>query len=171
MRIASLNDDIFKAESSGREAHDLRDQRGVLINDLAELVDIEQVQLRDGVGINVGGQLLVGGNHANALSTIPEADNPPFHDVAFVRSDGNAFAISDKIQGGKVGGLLAARDTDVVAFQDRLDRLAANIKRAMGWMIQPETIFFHHSVRKLLWPMRRMGERPLARLSPLPTRR
>lgn len=125
VRIASLNDDIFKAESSGREAPDLRDQRGVLINDLAELVDIEQVQLRDGVGINVGGQLLVGGNHANALSTIPEADNPPFHDVAFVRSDGNAFAISDKIQGGKVGGLLAARDTDVVAFQDRLDRLAA----------------------------------------------
>jgi flagellar hook-associated protein 1 FlgK len=125
VRIASLNDDIFTAESSGREAPDLRDRRGVLINELAELVDIDQVQLRDGIGINVGGQLLVGGNHANALSTIPEADNPPFQDVAFVRSDGNEFAISDKIQGGKIGGLLAARDTDIVAFQDRLDRLAA----------------------------------------------
>ncbi len=83
VRIASLNDDIFKAESSGREASDLRDQRAVIINDLAELVDIEQVQLRDGIGINVGGQLLVSGNHANALSTIPDADNPPMHDVAF----------------------------------------------------------------------------------------
>ena len=124
-RVASLNDEIFKAESSGREAPDLRDQRTVLINDIAELVDIEQVQLRDGIGINVGGQLLVGGNHANALTTIPDADNPPFEDVAFVRSDGNAFAISHKIQGGKIGGLLVARDADVVAFQDRLDRLAA----------------------------------------------
>ena len=76
VRIASLNDDIFTAESSGREAPDLRDQRSVLINNLAELVDIEQVQLRDGVGINVGGHLLVGGNHADALSTIPDADNP-----------------------------------------------------------------------------------------------
>lgn len=75
-RVASLNDEIFKAESSGREAPDLRDQRAVLINDIAELVDIEQVELRDGIGINVGGQLLVGGNHANALSTIPDADNP-----------------------------------------------------------------------------------------------
>ena len=124
-RIASLNDDIFKAESSAREALDLRDQRAVLIKDLAELVDIEQVQLRDGVGINVGGQLLVGGNHANGLTTIPDADNPPFQDVAFVRSDGTTFAISQKIQGGKIGGLLSVRDTDIVAFQDRVDRLAA----------------------------------------------
>jgi len=125
VRIASLNDDIFKAESSGREASDLRDRRGVLINDLAELVDIEQVQLRDGIGINVGGQLLVGGNNANSLATIPDADNPPFQDVAFVRSDGSSFAISPLIRVGKIGGLLSVRDTDIVAFQDRLDRLAA----------------------------------------------
>jgi flagellar hook-associated protein 1 FlgK len=125
LQIASLNDDIFKAESSGREASDLRDQRGVLVNELAELVDIEQIQLRDGIGINVGGQLLVGGNHANALSTIADGDNPPFDDVAFVRSDGSAFAITRNIQGGKIGGLLSVRDTDIVEFQDRLDRLAA----------------------------------------------
>ncbi len=126
-RIASLNDEIFKGESSGREAPDLRDQRAVLINNLAELVDIEQVQLRDGIGINVGGQLLVGGNHANALSTIPDADNPPFEDVAYIRSDGNAYPITHLIQGGKIGGLLTSRDTDVVAFQDRQDRLAATL--------------------------------------------
>ena len=126
-RIASLNDDIFKAESSGRNAPDLRDQRAVLINNLAELVDIEQIQLRDGIGINVGGQLLVGGNHANALSTIPDADNPPLNDVAFVRSDGTAFAISSKLQGGEIAGLLQVRDVDVVGFQDRVDRLAASL--------------------------------------------
>ncbi len=127
IRIASLNDDIFKAESSGRNAPDLRDQRSVLINDLAELIDIEQVQLRDGIGINVGGQLLVGGNHANGLSTIPDADNPPMNDVAFVRSNGSAFAISSKLSGGKIGGLLQVRDVDVVGFQDRVDRLAATL--------------------------------------------
>jgi len=125
IRIASLNDEIFKGESSGREAPDLRDQRRVLINDLAELVDIEQVTLRDGIGINVGGQLLVAGNHANALSTAPDPDNPPLHDVTFVRSDGSEFSLSDKIHGGKIGGLLALRDGDIVDFQDRVDRLAA----------------------------------------------
>jgi len=127
VRIASLNDEIFTGESSGREAPDLRDQRAVLINDMANLVDIEQVELRDGIGINVGGHLLVGGNHANALSTIPDADNPPMHDVAFVRSDGSAFAISHNIHGGKIGGLLTVRDTDIPAFQDRVDRLAASL--------------------------------------------
>ncbi|MDH3502930.1 MAG: flagellar hook-associated protein FlgK [Nitrospirota bacterium] len=123
--VASLNDEIFKAESSGQQALDLRDQRRVLINDLAELVDIEQVTLRDGIGINVGGQLLIAGNHANALSTEPDADNPPLHDVTFVRSDGSEFSISDQIYGGKIGGLLALRDGDIVEFQDRVDRLAA----------------------------------------------
>ena len=127
VRIASLNDEIFTAESSGREALDLRDQRAVLINDMAELVDIEQVELRDGIGINVGGHLLVGGNHANALATIPDADNPPMHEVAFVRSDGSAFAITHNIRGGKIGGLLTVRDTDIPAFQDRVDRLAATL--------------------------------------------
>ena len=126
-RIASLNDDIFTAESSGRDAPDLRDQRAVLINEVAELVAVEQVQLRDGIGINVGGQLLVGGNHANALSTIPDADNPPLSDVAFVRSNGTAFPISSKLQGGKIGGLLQVRDVDIASFQDRVDRLAATL--------------------------------------------
>jgi len=125
IRVASLNDEIFKAESSGREAPDLRDQRATLINGMAELVDIEQVTLRDGIGIMVGGQLLVAGNHANALATTPDGDNPPLRDLAFVRSDGNLFPITGKIAGGRIGGLLTLRDTDIVAFQDRLDRTAA----------------------------------------------
>ncbi|WP_447962243.1 flagellar hook-associated protein FlgK [Nitrospira sp. Ecomares 2.1] len=124
-KIASLNDVIFKVESSGPEALDLRDQRRVLINDLAGLVDIEQVTMKDGIGIHVGGQLLVGGNHANKLSTKSDPDNPPLHDVTFVRSDGSEYSISDKIYGGQIGGLLALRDGDIVKFQDQVDRLAA----------------------------------------------
>lgn len=124
-KIASLNDVIFKVESSGPEAPDLRDQRRVLINELAGLVNIDQVTLKDGIGINVGGQLLVGGNHVNELSTKSDPDNPPLHDVTFVRSDGSEFSISDKIRGGQIGGLLALRDGDIVKFQDQVDRLAA----------------------------------------------
>ncbi|MDR4461971.1 MAG: flagellar hook-associated protein FlgK [Nitrospirales bacterium] len=124
-KIASLNDVIFKTESSGRDALDLLDQRRVLINDLASLVNIEQVPLNDGIGINVGGQLLVAGNHANALSTEADPDNPPMHDVTFVRSDGSELSISHNIHGGQIGGLLAQRDGDMVKFQDQVDRLAA----------------------------------------------
>lgn len=150
IRVASLNDEIFKAESSGREAPDLRDQRGTLINEMAELVDIKQVTLRDGIGITVGGQLLVAGNHANALATTPDADNPPMTNVAFVRSDGNLLSITEKIAGGKIGGLLMLRDTDLVAFQDRFDRTAAvlinefNQQHAAGYGLDGTTgnLFF-----------------------------
>jgi flagellar hook-associated protein 1 len=124
-KIASLNDVIFKTESNGRDALDLMDQRRVLINDLAGLVNIEQVPLNDGIGINVGGQLLVAGNHANALSTEADPDNPPMHDVTFVRSDGSELSISHNIHGGQIGGLLVQRDEDMVKFQDQVDRLAA----------------------------------------------
>jgi flagellar hook-associated protein 1 len=124
-KIASLNDVIFKTESSGRDALDLLDQRRVLINDLAGLVNIEQVPLNDGIGINVGGQLLVAGNHTNALSTEADPDNPPMHDVTFVRSDGSELSITHNIHGGQIGGLLAQRDGDMVKFQDQVDRLAA----------------------------------------------
>ncbi|HBP90550.1 MAG TPA: hypothetical protein DD706_23010, partial [Nitrospiraceae bacterium] len=70
-------------------------------------------------------QLLVSGNHANALSTEPDPDNPPYHDVTLIRSDGSELSISDQIHGGKIGGLLALRDGDIPAVQDRVDRLAA----------------------------------------------
>jgi flagellar hook-associated protein 1 len=125
IRIASLNDQIFKAEASGREAPDLRDQQAVLINEMAELIDLELVTLRDGIGVMVGGQLLVSGNHANSLTSTPEADNPPMRDVAFVRSDGNLLPVSANINGGKIGGLLQLRDTDMLELQERVDRLAA----------------------------------------------
>lgn len=122
------------------------------MNEMAELVDIKQVTLRDGIGITVGGQLLVAGNHANALATTPDADNPPMTNVAFVRSDGNLLSITEKIAGGKIGGLLMLRDTDLVAFQDRFDRTAAvlinefNQQHAAGYGLDGTTgnLFFLH---------------------------
>ena len=50
---------------------------------------------------------------------------PPFNDVAFLRKDGSKFAVSHNIKGGKIGGLLTARDIDIQSFQERVDRLAA----------------------------------------------
>ncbi|RMH36168.1 MAG: flagellar hook-associated protein FlgK [Nitrospirae bacterium] len=124
-QIASLNDQIFVAEANGESANDLRDKRQVLVNDLAELVDVEVVPQTDGLAVMVGGHLLVGGNTANALAQVADADNPPMNDVVFVRSDGTKLTITSKIGDGKIGGLLTARDIDIAGLQDRLDRTAA----------------------------------------------
>ena len=123
--IATLNDSIFRAEASGGAAHDLRDQRQLRVNEIAELVDVSAIDGRDGLTINVGGQLLVGGNQANSLAQTPDVDNPPLNDVAIVRSDGTNLVITPRIADGRVNGLLTLRDTDIVEFQDRLDRTVA----------------------------------------------
>ena len=123
--IATLNDSIFRTEASGGVAHDLRDQRQLRVNELAELVDVSSIDGRDGLTINVGGHLLVGGNQANTLVQTPDVDNPPLNDVAIVRSDGTNLVITPRIADGRVNGLVTLRDTDIVGFQDRLDRTVA----------------------------------------------
>lgn len=124
-QIADLNQEIFVAESNGESANDLRDKRQVLVNDIAELVDVDVVSQTDGLAVMVGGHLLVGGNTANSLAQVADADNPPFNDVVFVRKDGTQLTITSEITDGKIKGLLTARDTDIAGFQDRLDRTAA----------------------------------------------
>ncbi len=124
-KIATLNDSIFRAEASGGAAHDLRDQRQLRVNELAELVDVSAVDGRDGLTINVGGHLLVSGNTANTLVQTPDVDNPPLNDIAVVRSDGTQLVITPRIADGRVKGLLTLRDIDIVGFQDRLDRTTA----------------------------------------------
>lgn len=123
--IATLNDSIYHAEANGGAAHDLRDQRQLRVNEIAELVDVSAIEMRDGLGIMVGGHLLVGGNQANRLVQTPDADNVPFNDIAIVRSDETTLAITPRITGGRVNGLVTLRDTDIVNFQDRLDRSVA----------------------------------------------
>ena len=149
-QIATLNDSIFHAEASGGVAHDLRDQRQLRINEMAELVDVAEVDMRDGLAVMVGGHLLVAGNQANTLVQTPDADNPPFNDIAIVRSDGTRLAITPRIQDGRVNGLVTLRDTDIVSFQDRIDRTVAvlvnefNQQHAAGYDLDGDTgnVFF-----------------------------
>jgi len=123
-QIAELNDQIHFAESNGNTANDLRDRRAVLVNDMAELVNIETVDMTNGLAIMVGGQLLVSGDRNNTLVQVSDADNLGMNDVAVQRSDGTNFVVTSKINDGEIAGRLTVRDTDIQGYQDRLDRLA-----------------------------------------------
>ncbi len=124
-QIASLNEQIQLAEASGENANDLRDKRTVAITSMAELVNIETVEMTDGTAVMVGGQLFVSGNRSNSLVQVSDADNSGLNDVALQRRDGTKFVITDKITDGTISGQLTVRDTDVVGYLDRLDRTAA----------------------------------------------
>ncbi|MDT7041862.1 flagellar hook-associated protein FlgK [Candidatus Nitronereus thalassa] len=145
VQIAELNGQIHFAESSGKTANDLRDRRALLVNNMAELVNIETVEMPNGLAIMVGGQLLVSGDRNNTLVQVSDADNPGMNDVAVRRSDGTDFVVTSKINDGEVAGRLAVRDADIQGYQDRLDRLAAvlvnqiNIQHEAGYGLDGTT--------------------------------
>lgn len=144
-QIADLNGQIHFAESSGKTANDLRDQRAVLVNDMAELVNIETVEMTNGLAIMVGEQLFVSGDRYNTLVQVSDADNLGVNDVAVQRSDGTNFVVTSKINDGEIAGRLTVRDTDIQGYQDRLDRLAAvlvnqiNIQHEAGYGLDGTT--------------------------------
>jgi len=144
-QIAGLNDQIHAAESSGKTANDLRDRRTFLVLNMAELVNIESVEMTNGVAIMVGGQILVSGDRNNTLVQVSDADNIGMNDVAVQRADGTNFVVSSKITDGEISGRLTVRDADIQGYQDRLDRLAAvlvneiNIQHSAGYGLDGTT--------------------------------
>lgn len=124
-QIAGLNGQIHFAEANGNTANDLRDRRAVLVNDMAELVNIETVEMTNGLAVMVGGQMLVSGDRNNTLVQVSDADNPGVNDVAVRRSDGTNFVVTSKINDGEIAGRLTVRDADIQGYQDRLDRISA----------------------------------------------
>lgn len=77
-QIATLNEQIFRAEIGGSNANDLRDQRNVLLDELSKLVNVEVLEVMDPndlqsggkkMVIQINGQPLVHHNRAFKLST------------------------------------------------------------------------------------------------------
>ena len=116
-QIANLNDRIQQAEGGGREANDLRDERDILINELAEKIDITYVEDTDGMVTIMagGGTALVAGKDTASLSVSGNSDNNNYYDIYI-----GSHNITSSISGGSVKGLLDARDS---YYQDSLSRL------------------------------------------------
>ncbi len=129
-RIADLNLKIRRVENEGEGAHDLRDERVRLLNELSEKIEIH---VMDGPGKDL--KVIVGQDGATAplvmedraylLSTVASSDNDDF--VSILGSAPSPVDITDMISGGRIGGLLALRDRVLPEAIDQLDQLAASI--------------------------------------------
>jgi flagellar hook-associated protein 1 FlgK len=119
-QVADLNVRISTAEHSASSASELRDQRGEVVRQIAELTGARAVEDQDGmVTLTLAdGQPLVSGNTATPLSI---QDTPP-DGLAAIVINGQPAAIAD----GKLKGL-----EDAIAFVNSqmtsLDDLAASI--------------------------------------------
>ncbi len=123
-RIAELNDAIHDAEISGNPANDLRDDRDNLLDELAGIVAISYNERDNGiVDVLLGSDVLVNGDKARLLETVPDAsidpDRPDLVRVQFV-DNGAAATITD----GELYGTLHARDVAMVDIEDKMDAIA-----------------------------------------------
>ncbi|PCJ56881.1 MAG: flagellar hook-associated protein FlgK [Candidatus Hydrogenedentota bacterium] len=126
-RIALLNQQISRAEIGGRTANDLRDDRGVLLDNLAKIVNIFTRERPDGqVDVLISGEVVVDANNNRVLEAVPNAAlDPERNDLVEVRfaDTGNLLQARD----GTLFGALQMRDIELTEIDAGIDTLASTI--------------------------------------------
>ncbi len=124
--ITDLNVQIQSIESGGENANDLRDKRDLLIQQLSEQVGIHALEMGDGMVSIVlpGGISLVQGASYNSLSVTNSSSGSV---VNLLDTTGTTTDITSRIDGGRLGGYIDARDNHVGSYLDTLNDLAARI--------------------------------------------
>lgn len=132
-QIAQLNREIRLNETPGVQANDLRDRRQQLANEVAERLGV--VSFSDDEGnLNLmlaGGGVLVEGQQAASLATVADAGNDGLLAVE-LRLGSGAVRRLDAGAGGRLGGLLQARDGDLRQAVSDLDQLAFDLANGVN---------------------------------------
>jgi len=124
-QIAAINNEIVGLEATGT-ANDQRDKRNTLVTKLSELIDVKTFEQPNGslTVMTANGYVLVNGTDTYSLE---------FQEgrVKWEASYGGKVDITDKIQGGKIGGWLEMRDEIIPKYIAELDGLA----RDFAWTV------------------------------------
>ncbi|MDO4637080.1 MAG: flagellar hook-associated protein FlgK [Lautropia sp.] len=126
-QVASLNGKISEAMANGHQPNDLKDQRDVLINELAAKIQLTRDDQLDG-SVNLysaNGHSLVLSDRAAALKVAPgNADSA--RSRLLLDITGKQVELTESTLGsGEIAGLMRFRDQDLLAVQSSLGRLAA----------------------------------------------
>jgi len=124
--IASLNAAIGGVSQTAGEA--MRDKLGVALSSLSQLVDIGVVPRSNG-GADVtvaNGRALVIGASSYQLGVAPAAGSG----LADLTSGG--VVVTSEVTGGRVGGLLQVRDTQLPGYVSRIDQLAYDLATSIN---------------------------------------
>jgi flagellar hook-associated protein 1 len=120
-RISALNA-LMGTPASQSTLH-LQDEQAQLVRQLSELVDINVVTRQEGgVDISIGnGRPLVVGNTPYAVTAVSTAPS------GYAALTVNGTTVTSEITGGRLGGLIAVRDTNIPDYLDTLDALAYEV--------------------------------------------
>jgi flagellar hook-associated protein 1 FlgK len=127
--IATVNDQIARAQGTGHAPNDLLDRRDQLIAELSELVQVTTLPADDGTMsvFIAGGQRLVLGLQATALTVVQDEFDPTR--AAIAADDGGTPRPlpSSLLSGGEIGGLLRFQNEDLADARTALGRMAATL--------------------------------------------
>jgi len=126
-QISSLNHQITSSETGKLVANDLRDQRGVLVDRLAGLVDVKTVEdERGALRVLVNGLMLVS---PTTVQTMVLASDQATGDVS-IKISGNPQDVA--VSGGAIGGQLNVLQDFLPKLNSDLDRFARNLMLEMN---------------------------------------
>jgi flagellar hook-associated protein 1 FlgK len=122
--IASLNQQIVRAELDGDSANDLRDRRDYLIDQLSQYVNVSAVERENNsVTVMIGSLAIVDGSSSLQLGMSKVSGGR-------IASSEIVWAGTDKtikVLGGQLKGLIETRDEVVPKYLERLDDLAETL--------------------------------------------
>jgi len=135
--VAELNQKIVSSESIGTAANDLRDQRNELLKKISGLIEGNSFENGDGsvTFVTTNGLLLV--DRAQSWKLSQNGSDIYWNEVP--------TDVSDRLQGGKIGGLLDLRDETLPQYVANLDELAGsiieqvNVHHLTGYNLSGET--------------------------------
>jgi flagellar hook-associated protein 1 len=123
-QIAALNQQVAFTEGGGEPANDARDERRVLLQNLAKLTGGTVHEGSDGqVSVLAENILLVSGNRAANLNTTTLSASG-LHQVQIESPDGLKFDGTGLFLKGEIGAILQARDQGLGEIINQLDTLA-----------------------------------------------
>lgn len=142
--VAELNDQIEHLVSQGQSVNELRDQRDVLVNKIAEIVDVNVVEQGEQYNMFIGnGQPLVVGKSVNSVELRtgnPDSSQPQ----VFLKMSGSEMNITQQVSGGVLGGVKEFRNEVLNPSLNELGRIALvlademNIQHRKGMTLDNE---------------------------------
>lgn len=122
--LARLNQQISLSELGNTNANDLRDRRDLLIDDLADLIDVNVVEYENGsTKISMGAMAIVDGSDSLEIGQgMTRVGDQVTHHLIWAGS-----SVRLKNSGGKLAGLVESRDEVIPRYLDQLNELTKTI--------------------------------------------
>lgn len=136
-QIAELNDRIYTIEINGQTANSARDNRELLLQDLAETLGAESYELPNGM-VNVqlpAGLPLVNGNEPMRIEAVTNGSDMEL----VLHTSGVTRTINEYNLGGQFSGLMELRDKFIPALESDLDQLAYTVINQVNALHQSGT--------------------------------